>query len=264
MSELDDKFDVWTHPRPKYRSTTPDPKRGEPRPDKGRKGPIVTFTQPEHPETRGMREMVDLRVMEAMVLSRPAPRDLRPGGEGFMIALMVPPEMEEMVAASGGWHPEEGRTWKDQLHCTVAYIDDSDYFPVAVKAAKAVFDNVAPMELVTTRIGFFQQGEKALVWYVGVAAPELQAVVAKLRWELDRLKVPHDKKYPVYTPHITLGVVENPKQADMVAVVNRSSSSGPTRFMPTPAVVNDDDRVVLRWSTESPSPELSQAIAGSM
>lgn len=196
-----------------------------------------------------------LIAIEALVLPRkPDDGDLKKKRSGFMVALMVPREMEETVALAGGWDGGE-RSWEDPLHCTLSYVDDpAKNMAVTIDIVRRVVRKVPRFSMVTTRAGFFRPDDESLVHYVGVAAPELEALVAEIRWRLDRAGIEHDTKFPVYTPHVTLEYVENPSEDDLKDRLVRSVSAIPCKFYPTVSIVNDDEGTELPFSSEMASP----------
>jgi 2'-5' RNA ligase len=202
-------------------------------------------------------QLASLLVLEAMVLPNPPPdSEVVKKRRGFMVALVVPPEMEEEVARAGGWAGGE-RTWSDPLHCTVAYVMDPDRnLAATTEIVRRVAKQIPSFSLVTTRAGFFRNEEKdgALVHYCGCAAPELDAFVGLLRRELDAAHIEHDTNHPLYVPHITLEYVESPDEMELRERLLRSTQSLATRFVPTLAVVNDDQRDDISFSSESSTP----------
>lgn len=213
----------------------------------------------------------ELIAVEALVLPRPGPPRIDVKGRGFMVAMMVPAGDVDAVAEAGGWDPAKGKTWSGELHCTLSYVEDPSRFSDVVKVVRDVAKNFTPVELVTTRPGFFLPDDqptfggagpkKELVHYVGVNGPGLEALSSAIRRGLYEAGIESDVKYPVFLPHVTIEVMSGDRQMEIPSVVARAAMKIPQKFIGELAVCDGGKRVDVPWSTERFSPSWMQPSA---
>lgn len=175
-------------------------------------------------------------------------RALQKSHSGFMVALMVPEEFQEAVANAAG---VSKKTWPGEMHLTLNYIDDKRYFADVVRIVEQVAKEFDAFELTTTAVGFFLPEENKLVHWVGADAPDLRPFQAQLKSAMKKKGIPVDTKYPFYKPHITIQYIEGDYVPEVQRVLKATNQLPPVKFLPTLAVVDNDEATEVKFGGPS-------------
>lgn len=123
--------------------------------------------------------------------------------QGAMIALVVPSDAAAELAVPDGLEP-------DDLHVTLVYLGKnipSEVWQRAVKVARQVAADQAPLAGQVGGIGAFPEGEDGVPVFVPVDVPGLEVLRQRLAAALDAAGIEYAANHG-YTPHVTLRYVE--------------------------------------------------------